>query len=227
MSRGTKRPPMTTIDKVTYVGELVAFLYDRTQSAIGAIALARAADAALINRRESFETRMLQLTARAMLEFSAIRVARMLDPAEYGNACLPEVFELLADSAVCNAVLDDYRPSPRSVRDRHIKNAFECWNRVRLDDRRERLRKVRSHTLAHNLIHKTLKDGLAGLLNSDLVTYAEEVFDVVDELAWACLGTNQLDKVHAETQQVATGIWQRRCGRRSAVRDNLKKRQRV
>jgi len=86
----------------------VAFLHDRTQSGLGAIAFARAGDIALTKQSDSFETRMLRLITKATLEVSAIRVARALDPPECGNASLPEVFELLSDSAVRLAVLERY-----------------------------------------------------------------------------------------------------------------------
>ena len=215
MSHRKGRPRrMAVNDKVTYVSELVAFLYERMQSGLAAIAFARAGDGALAKRSDSFETKMLRLSVQAALEFSAIRVARALDPPEYGNASLPEVFELLNDNAVRSGVLDGYSPLPRSLRDREMKSAVERWARVSADPRRGRLRKLRSHTLAHNLIFETLRDGSTDmLLLSDLVLYAEDVFGVVDQLAVACLGTtSQLAEVRTEAQQAADRIWQRLCG---------------
>jgi len=95
-----------------------------------------------------------------------------------------------------------------------MKSAFERWARVSVDPRRQRLRKLRSRTLAHNLIYETLNDGLNDmLLLSDLVTYAEDVFGVVDELAVACLGgTSPLAEVRTEAEQAADRIWHRLCG---------------
>jgi len=200
-------------EKVTYVAELVAFIYDRTDSALAALALLRAADAALIRRTDSdsIDTRILRLNEKALVEFFAIRVARMLDPAEQGNACLPEVFDSLADSDIRNAVLRRYGSTAPAQREVHLATAFKLWERVRGDARRDKLRRLRSHALAHNLIHRTYQDwqeGL-GLPTPALVEYAEECFAVVGELAWACLGANELDKVRTEGQQAAERIWGR------------------
>ncbi len=35
---------------------------------------------------------------------------------------------------------------------------------------------IPDHTLAHNLIHKTFKDGLGGVAIADLIARAEELF---------------------------------------------------
>src|SRR5258708_22482748 len=208
VSRVTKRPPARVGD----VLELVALLYFETQNALGALALARAAAAAPINQSGSFETRMIRRIARATREFLAIKVACMLDRSEPRKACLPQVFELLDDSAVRDAVIATYTSPPRPQREDHMNKAFACWRRVKDDPRREQLRKYRSHTLAHNLIDKTLEDWQDWLLISDPLSYFEEVFGVMDELAWACLSTNRLDEVRIEAQQVANRIWQRLCG---------------
>src|ERR1700730_16741838 len=102
---------------------------------------------------------MIRLTTRATREFLAIRVACMLDPAEPRCFCLAEVFELLDDCAVRDAVVDaiSHTPPPRPEREHHLNKALQSWSRVKDDPRREQLRKYRNHTLAHNLLGKTLR----------------------------------------------------------------------
>jgi len=210
-----RRTDRVTSDDATYVQELVWFIQDRAQSALGAVAFGRSGEAAIAGESDAAESWMLRLGARAALEFFAIRVARLLDEPEHGIASLPEVFRVLSDEAVRDAVLGYAVGATidRPQRERHMGHAFQTWRKVRRDARRSRLRRLRDHTLAHNLIHKTLKDGLEDpLLAVDLVAYGEEVFRVVDELVWACFGATRLDYVRTEAERVAGRIWRRMKG---------------
>ena len=215
MPRIGRRTDRATSDDATYVLERVAYIQDRAQSALGAVALGRSGTAGMAGENDAAESWMLRLVATAALEFFAIRVARLLDQPEHGIASLPEVFRVLSDEAVRDAVLGYAVGATidRPQRERHMEHAFQTWRSVRRDARGARLRRLRDHTLAHNLIDKTMKDGLeAPLLTVDLIAYGEEVFRVVDELAWACLGASRLDYVRTEAEQAANRIWQHLCG---------------
>lgn len=122
----------------------------------------------------------------AALEYFAIRVARLLDEPEHGIASLPEVFKVLRDPAVREAVLDVAIGASidRAQREQRMDSAVQCWRRVRKDARFKRLRRLRDHTLAHNLIYKTMHDGLeAPLWTVDLIAYGDDVFRVVSALS--------------------------------------------
>jgi hypothetical protein len=218
MPRVGRRTDRAPSDEATYVQELVAYIQDRAQSALGAVALGRSAGLppppmpSLVEQREAVEAWLLRVTAMAALEYFAIRVARLLDEPEHGIASLPEVFKVLRDPTVREAVLDVAFGATidRPQREQHMERAMQCWRRVRKDARQKRLRRLRDHTLAHNLIYKTMKDGLeAPLLTVDLIAYGEDVLSVVDELAWACLGASRLDYVRNEAEREADRIWRR------------------
>jgi hypothetical protein len=216
IERCTDRAPS---DDATYVQELVAYIQDRAQSALGAVAFGRSGEMSsppmpppLGEQREATEPWLLRLAAMAALEYFAIRVARLLDEPVPGIASLPEVFKVLRDTAVREAVLNVAVGAAidRPQREQHMERAVQCWRRVRTDARQKRLRRLRDHTLAHNLIYKTMKDGLeAPLLPVDLIAYGEDVLSVVDELAWACLGASRLDYVRTEAERKADQIWRR------------------
>lgn len=215
IGRRTDRAPS---DEAAYVQELVAYIQDRAQSALGAVGFGRSGEPppppmpSLVEQREAVEPWLLRLAAMAALEYFAIRVARLLDEPEPGMASLPEVFKVLRDPAVREAVLDVAFGTSidRPQREQHMARAVQGWRHVRKDARLKRLRRLRDHTLAHNLICKTMHDGLeARLWTVDLIAYGDDVFRVVDDLTWACLGSSRLDYVRTEVEQVVGRIWRR------------------
>jgi len=205
-----KRPP-TVGKQALEVRELVSVLYFDASGWAGALALAQAAAAAPVKHTESIEPKMVRIIERATLEFLLMRVARLFDPAEAGNASLPSVFDVLGNAAIRDIVLDDSPLLDRAERERHFDAASQYWARVSQDPRRERVRKVRNHTLAHNMIHKTLEDVMEGFMlpYAEFLDYARECLAVVDELAWACVGARQLGTVSQEAERAAERIWQR------------------
>ena len=206
----TKRPP-TVGKQVLDVRELVAILYFDASQWAGALALAQAAAAAPVKQTEPIEARMVKVIECATLEFLLMRVARLFDPAEAGNACLPTVFDVLGNVTIRDVVLADSPFLDRAERERHFDVALQYWARVSQDPRRERVRKVRNHTLAHNLFHKTFRDVMEGFMlpYSEFLNYAHECLTVVDELARACVSVSQLGAVSQEAERAAERIWQR------------------
>lgn len=205
--KGAHRPEAVRPELI----ELVTTLYFQGLAVVRILALIRAADSVIVKREESDETMMLTLTELAMRSYTTIRVACMLDEPARGNACLPQVFKLLADDTARAAVLDYPMSLARAERERHLENAEQSWARVSVDPRRDRLRKIRSHALAHNLMNKALRDLLDGsdLTTPDLADYAEECASVVGELAWACLGSSSIETARADAPSVADRIWKR------------------
>jgi len=192
----------------------VGLLYYQALAVVRVLALIRAADAVLVTRAESTseETTMLRLTEWAMLHYVAVRAACLLDNPDPGIVCLPKIFDALSDSAARAAILDYPTSfSSRQEREGHLDKAYQSWERVSVDPRRELLRKATSHTLVHNLTDKTMKDVLdrAVLTFQDLADYAEECASIVGELAWACLGTSEVDAVRSAGPGAAERIWQR------------------
>ena len=206
----TKRPP-TVGKQALEVRELVSVLYFDASGWAGALAVAEAAAVAPVKQTEPIEASMVPIIERATLEFLLMRVARLFDPAEAGNASLPTVFDVLGNAAIRDVVLDDSPFLDRAERERHFDVALQYWARVSQDPRRERVRKVRSHTLAHNLPHKTFRDVMEGFMlpYSEFLNYAHECLTVVDELAWACVGVSQLGAVSQEAERAAERIWER------------------